>query len=69
MWHRRHTTALLTNTGKLIDAIFKPVKYDFDIYMSNIECQTKRMKDLAQAAHVAQTNDMKDLVEDTGVGE
>jgi hypothetical protein len=59
---------LLTVSGKIVDAIFKPVEYDFDGYFSNIECQTKRLKELAQAAHIAQTNDMKDIVDDTGVG-
>jgi len=60
--------APLTSTGNFIDALFASVRYNFDAYMKNIESHMSRMKDLAQVAHTAQTNDMKEHIEDTGVG-
>jgi hypothetical protein len=48
--------------------MFKPIEYHFEDYMSRIGAQTKKMNDLATAAHIAETNDMKDVVENTGYG-
>ena len=36
--------------------------------MSRIGEQTNRMNDLARAAHIAETSDMKDVVDNTGFG-
>lgn len=48
--------------------MFKPIEYHFEEYISRIGEQKKRIDDLVNAAHIAQTNDMKDVVENTGYG-
>jgi len=51
-----------------LDAVFKPIEYDFDVYLMKIDVHTEKLNDLKEAAHMAQTADMKEVLEASSKG-
>ena len=52
--------------GKIIDAVIQPAESKFEKHIKDIELSIEKMNSLKDAAHVAQQNDMQELLKDTG---
>lgn len=51
---------------QLRDAVLRPVETKFDKYIQRIEGEVEKLKELKEAAHVAQQADIKEFLESTG---
>jgi hypothetical protein len=53
-------------SGKIVDAIMHP-RSKFEGFISNIDAEVKKLHDLRDAGHVAQTTDMMELMSETSL--
>jgi hypothetical protein len=54
--------------GKLVDAVLQPAESKFSKHISQIDVEVKKVEDLKNVAHEAQTVDIKESVTKTGKG-
>jgi hypothetical protein len=54
--------------ARLVDAIFPRIETQFEPYITNIQSSIQQMLALKDAAHKAQTSDMKETVENSAIG-
>jgi hypothetical protein len=54
--------------GKLVDAVLQPTETKFQKCISQIDAEVKKLEDLKNVAHEAQTTDIKDVVTETSRG-
>jgi hypothetical protein len=55
-------------SGKLVDAVLQPTEHKFDVYISSIEAEKRKLDELTKVANTAVIVNVQDIVKDTGKG-